>query len=92
MVPGEMLGRKESSMTYYLAVDIGASSGRHILGYIENDKLHLEEVYRFENRLNTEGGQLTWEHDRLAEEVIAGIRRCKEIGKLPKTVAIIRFM
>lgn len=75
-------------MTYYLAVDIGASSGRHILGYIENDKLVLEEVYRFENRLNTENGQLTWEHDRLAEEVIAGIRRCKEIGKLPKTVAI----
>ena len=36
-------------MKYCLAIDMGASSGRHILGYIENDKLHLEEIYRFEN-------------------------------------------
>lgn len=35
--------------TYYLAVDIGASSGRHILGHMENGKMILEEVYRFEN-------------------------------------------
>lgn len=35
--------------TYYLAVDIGASSGRHILGHLENGKMVLEEVYRFEN-------------------------------------------
>lgn len=75
-------------MTYYLAVDIGASSGRHILGSVQDGNLVLEEVYRFENRLNTENGQLTWEHDRLAQEVINGIARCKEIGKLPKTVAI----
>ena len=34
---------------YYLAVDIGASSGRHILGSVENGKIVLEEIYRFEN-------------------------------------------
>ena len=34
-------------MKYYLAIDIGASSGRHILGHVENGKLELEEVYRF---------------------------------------------
>ena len=34
-------------MNYYLAIDIGASSGRHILGHLENDKMVLEEVYRF---------------------------------------------
>ena len=34
---------------YYLAVDIGASSGRHMLGTIEDGKLTLEEIYRFEN-------------------------------------------
>ena len=34
---------------YYLAVDIGASSGRHILGHMENGKMVLEEIYRFEN-------------------------------------------
>lgn len=34
---------------YYLAVDIGASSGRHILGSVENGKIVLEEIHRFEN-------------------------------------------
>ena len=34
---------------YYLAVDIGASSGRHIIGHMENGKMVLEEIYRFEN-------------------------------------------
>ena len=34
---------------YYLAVDIGASSGRHMLGHLEDGKMHLEEIYRFEN-------------------------------------------
>ena len=33
---------------YYLAVDIGASSGRHMLGHLEDGKMHLEEIYRFE--------------------------------------------
>lgn len=36
-------------MTYYLAIDIGASSGRHILGHMEDGKLVMEEIYRFEN-------------------------------------------
>ena len=36
-------------MTYHLAIDIGASSGRHILGHLEDGKMVLEEVYRFDN-------------------------------------------
>lgn len=39
--------------TTYLAVDIGASSGRHILGWVEQEKTCLRELYRFENRLST---------------------------------------
>ena len=39
--------------TYYLAVDIGASSGRHILGHVDNGKLCLEEIYRFENGMTS---------------------------------------
>ena len=35
---------------YYLAIDIGASSGRHILGSVEQGRIVLEEIYRFENR------------------------------------------
>ncbi len=75
-------------MTYYLAIDIGASSGRHILGYLEDGKLKLEEVYRFENGFQNENGTLVWDMEHLVQEVRQGIRRCGELGKQPKTVAI----
>lgn len=73
---------------YYLAIDIGASSGRHILGSIENGKLRLEEIYRFENGIKNENGTLIWDTENLFSHVKTGIARCKDIGKLPKTVAI----
>lgn len=73
---------------YYLAIDIGASSGRHILGTVENGKLSLQEIYRFENGLKEENGALTWDIEALANEVINGIAECKKLGKIPKTVAI----
>ena len=75
-------------MTYHLAIDIGASSGRHILGYIDNGKLKLEEIYRFENYIKNENGTLVWDIKHLVESVIFGIAKCREIGKIPKTVAI----
>lgn len=74
--------------TYYLAIDIGASSGRHILGHIGNGKLCLEEIYRFDNNIKNENGTLVWDTDNLFREVKTGIGKCKEIGRLPKTIAI----
>ncbi len=47
-------------MKYYLAVDIGASSGRHILGHLGNGKIKLEEIYRFENGIKKVDGHLIW--------------------------------
>ncbi len=73
---------------YYLAVDIGASSGRHILGSIENGKIVLEEIYRFENGMKKKDGHLCWDVDALFHEIKAGIRRCKTIGKIPATMGI----
>ncbi len=73
---------------YHLAVDIGASSGRHILGSVVDGKLQLEEIYRFENGFKEENGVLVWDIDALFNEVKNGIKKCKEIGKLPKTMAI----
>ena len=74
--------------TYYLAVDIGASSGRHILSHIENGKLVLEEIYRFENNLVADETGLVWDIDSLFAEVLCGIKKCKEIGKISKSIAI----
>ncbi len=75
-------------MEYVLAVDIGASSGRHILGYIENERLKLEEIYRFENNLTKTENGLEWDISHLLSEVVNGIKQCKTIGKIPKTIAI----
>lgn len=82
-------GRLEDYMSnYYLAVDIGASSGRHILGHVENGKITYEEVYRFENNLEKRDGHLCWNIDRLFEEIVNGIAKCKEIGKIPVSMGI----
>lgn len=75
-------------MTYYLAVDIGASSGRHMLAHMESGKLLLEEIYRFENNLEKTDKGLVWNLELLLEHVLCGIKRCKEINKIPKSIAI----
>ncbi len=75
-------------MCYCLAIDIGASSGRHILGWIEDGKLETKEIYRFENGIKEENGKLVWDIEKLTKSVIEGIKKCKELGKIPKTVAI----
>ncbi len=73
---------------YYLAVDIGASSGRHILGWMEKGKLFTEEVYRFQNGLIKKNGHLCWDFDLMFREIVAGLKRCKEIGKCPISMGI----
>lgn len=73
---------------FYLAIDIGASSGRHILGELKNGKLETTEIYRFENGFKEQNGTLIWDIEQLTSDVIAGIAECKKIGKIPETVAI----
>lgn len=73
---------------YHLAIDIGASSGRHILGWMENGKICTREVYRFENGVRENGANLTWDVESLVRDVIAGIAECKKIGMIPQSVAI----
>ena len=73
---------------YYLAVDIGASSGRLILGHLENGKMELEEVHRFENGMVKKDGELCWEFDRLFQEIKNGLKKCKGIGKIPVSMGV----
>lgn len=73
---------------YYLAIDIGASSGRHMLGSVEDGRMHLEEIYRFENGMQERDGSLVWDMERLFAEILNGMKRCKEIGKIPQTMSI----
>ena len=58
---------------YCLAIDIGASSGRHIVGWKENGEIKTWEVYRFPNGVTEQNGHLTWDLEALEAHVRAGI-------------------
>ncbi len=75
-------------MNYYLAIDIGASSGRHILFCVEDKKLKMEEVHRFKNHYTKKGNYYVWDTKALFSEIIFGLKKCKEIGKIPVSVGI----
>ena len=75
-------------MKYYLAVDIGASSGRLILGHREEGKMILEEVHRFGNGMEMQNGHLTWDVDQLFAEIITGMKKCAELGKFPESIGV----
>ncbi len=62
----------------YLAVDLGASSGRHLAGLFDGDALRLEEVYRFENGGVDLAGTLYWDLPRLWSDIRSGLRAAGE--------------
>ena len=73
---------------YCLAIDIGASSGRHILGEYKDGKINMTEIYRFDNGFVNVDNTLAWDIDYLFKSVLEGIKKCAVIGKIPETVAI----
>ena len=64
-------------LKYTLAIDIGASSGRHIVGWMEEGRIQTKEVYRFPNGVKEEAGHLVWDIEALLREVKTGIRAAK---------------
>ncbi len=76
------------SVKYFLAIDIGASSGRHILGSLCDGKLVLEEIYRFKNGATEINGKLVWDDKSLFKDIVSGIKKCSEIGKIPVSIGI----
>lgn len=73
---------------YFLAVDIGASSGRHILAHMEDGVIKLEEVYRFPNGMVDKDGEKTWDVEGLFKHILEGMKKCKELGKVPVSMGI----
>ena len=73
---------------YYLAVDIGASSGRHILASMDNGRMTIEEVYRFDNGMINDNGNKLWDVDSLFANIIEGMKKCKELGKIPVSMSM----
>ena len=67
-------------MKYVLVIDIGASGGRHILGHLEQGRMVMEEVYRFQNGMREINGHLCWRLDKLWEHVLRGMEECGRQG------------
>lgn len=74
---------------YFLAVDIGASSGRHIIGKQRKDgAFETDEIYRFENGVAERDGHLVWDIEALYKSVVEGIRVAFELYGEIKSIAI----
>ena len=73
---------------YYLAIDIGASSGRHILAHLQDGKMVLEEISRFDNRQVVRGGHACWDIEHIWSGILEGLKKCSALGKIPKTIGI----
>jgi len=72
----------------YIAIDIGASGGRHIAGWLEDDKLQLQEIYRFENGPVQKAGHLIWDVDALFAHIVAGLKKAKDLDICPVSIGI----
>lgn len=75
-------------MEYYLVVDIGASSGRLIAGYIENGLIRTKPIYSFKNGIKEKNGHLCWEPEYLFDEIVKGLKECSKTGIIPKVLGI----
>lgn len=75
-------------MNFYLAIDIGASSGRHIVGWLEDGEIKTKEVYRFHNGTKAQNKHLIWDIESLFENVKLGIRIALEKYPSIKSLAI----
>ena len=73
----------DNPMTQFVAaVDLGASSGRVCLGWIESGKLKVEEIHRFAHEVISNNGDLTWQWDYIVTEVLAGLRSEEHTSEL----------
>ena len=75
-------------MATYLAIDIGASSGRHIIGRIRDGKIEEKEIYRFTNGAKEQDGHLIWDIEHLVEEILNGLKAAGEGGEAPDYIGI----
>lgn len=76
---------------YYLVADINEKGGYHVLGWLKNGKIEMEEVYRFEVKYikgGDEEDKKQWDLEYIFEQIKAGLATCRKLGKLPVLVGI----
>ena len=75
-------------MKTYLAIDIGASSGRHIAAWLDDGRIMTREVYRFPNGAEMKNGHLCWDIEALEKHVVAGLKAAHEQDFTPISIGI----
>ena len=75
-------------MKYYLAIDLGASSGRHIVGFLQDGEIILKEVYRFVTEMDESKDGLVWNIPRIFDEIKTGIKKAFELFPQIESIAI----
>lgn len=75
-------------MNKYAAVDIGASSGRVLLGSVSNGKIQLEEIHRFKNGFSKKNSLDVWDSEYLLHEILKGLEKLKQAGVTSCTLGI----
>ena len=75
-------------MKYYLAVDLGATSGRHVVGYIKDGEILLDEIHRFKTCMDDSPNGLVWDIPRLSNEIKIGIKKAFEKFKAIESLSI----
>lgn len=75
-----ILNGEEKIVKTYIAVDIGASSGRLMKSRLEDGQLTLDEIHRFKNGYYQEGDLRYWDIDQLIQEILKGLQKLKKSG------------
>ena len=75
-------------MKYYLAIDLGASGGRHIVGHLENKEIILKEIHRFKTGMDYSRDGLVWDIPRIYNEIIFGIKKAFKLYKDIESISI----
>ena len=78
----------ENLKKYFFAVDLGATSGRTIIGSLSDGKISLEEVTRFPNNLIEQGGHFYWDIYALYFEMIRGLKEVAQRGLCITSIGI----
>ncbi|MBO5305699.1 MAG: rhamnulokinase [Clostridia bacterium] len=73
---------------YCLAVDIGASNGRIMLGSFDGGVIETEVLHRFKNGAQMKNGHLCWDVEMMLREIKCGMKACAERGIAPKSIGI----
>lgn len=78
----------KNNMKYYLAIDLGASSGRHVIGYKKDDEIILEEIHRFITGMDDTKDGKTWNIPRILNEIKIGIKKTFEKYPIIESLSI----